>query len=139
AFVHVSVTVVIHTIANLARRAATRPARIQKGLVGLAITIIIDVVADFFSWKNLVFATAPFTGHTGLCSGTANANILSTLWTFVARASLTFYTGLITTSAFVDDAVTIVIEAVTSLYGWRSASSAGIEHTIVNDSIAVVV
>jgi hypothetical protein len=52
---------------------------------------------------------------------------------------LAFYTGILTTSAFVYDAVTIVIEAVTSLDGRRSASSTRIEHTVVNDSITIIV
>lgn len=129
-FVHASITVVVDAIADFRRCHATRPALIEESLVGLSITVIVDVVTDLVLGPNSAVAgQRPALGVTRLRVRLALL-INATLATNPALPDTPNIDGGTTeASEFVEDAITIIVFAVTRFFSGADAIT-GVPSTV---------
>ncbi len=129
-FVHASITVVVDAIADFRRCHATRPALIEESLVGLSITVIVDIVTDLVLGPNSAVAgQRPALGVTRLRVRLALL-INATLATNPALPDTPNIDGGTTeASEFVEDAITIIVFAVTRFFSGADAIT-GVPSTV---------
>jgi hypothetical protein len=80
----------------------------------MPVTIVVDVIADLGSWRNLALTYSPLAAHTSLSALAANPAISRIGCAAVALASQ----GAIFAHHIVDLAVTIVIYTIAKLSAW---------------------
>ena len=121
--------------------ASTNPHGASAGtgeLVGAAIAVVVDVVADLCLRKDFSLASRPVAlGVAGLLTHATRADVGRTICSCVAGLGSPFNT--VAVDAFVDTTIAVVIDAVTHLEGEFPTTLTGVEESLVGVTVAVVV
>src|SRR5690606_31679813 len=111
--------------------------RVEDTFICFAITIVVDAIAGFIAGKGLIEALGPAAVLTALRPARANPHVLRAVGSAVAISNGSDLA--VGTDAFVDRAITVIVDIVADLLGCAPAGSACVGDAFVDVTVTVVI